>query len=89
MEGNQRLNHEYIHKNESNFLIKQYKKDNNYKIKHSYLKEQFSDTSKIFTKIKNFYDGDYTLGSVVELKTKLKNTKIKWQVLEVAQMLFF
>ena len=68
-------------KMKDNFLIKQYKKDNNYKIKHSYLKEQFSDTSKIFTKIKKLtIDGDYTLGrSVVEFENKIKKIlKVKY-----------
>ena len=64
-----------------NFLIKQYKKDSNYKIKHSYLREQFSSTSKIFQKIKKLtIDGDYTLGrSVIEFENKIKKMlKVKY-----------
>ena len=50
-----------------NFLSKQYKKDSKLKISHNYLKEQFSDYSKIFIEIKKIVKtGDYTLGQAVD-----------------------
>jgi len=50
-----------------NFLSKQYKKDSKLKISHNYLKEQFSDYSKIFIEIKKIVKtGDYTLGHAVD-----------------------
>jgi len=49
-----------------NFYPKQYQKNKKLKINHSYLKEQFSDYSKIFKEIaKVVKKGDYTLGSKV------------------------
>ena len=52
--------------NNSNYLPKQYKKNNKLKINHSYLVEQFSDYSEIFKKIEKVVKkGDYTLGNEV------------------------
>ena len=49
-----------------NFYPKQYQKNKKLKINHSYLKEQFSDYSKIFKEIaKVVKKGDYTLGDKV------------------------
>ena len=50
-----------------NFLLRDYKKNNNLKINHSYLVEQFSDYSEIFKKIEKVVKkGDYTLGQKVD-----------------------
>ncbi len=49
-----------------NYLVKQFKKDSNYNINHTYLIEQFSDYKKIFNRIsKVIKKGDYTLGNEV------------------------
>ena len=58
-----------------NFLIKQYKSDSKYKIKHNYLPEQFKNNGKIISDIKKLVkDGDFTLGKNVE---KFENNIIK------------
>lgn len=50
-----------------NFLIKQYKSDSKYRIKHNYLSEQFKNSTKIFSDIKQLVkEGDFTLGKNVE-----------------------
>ena len=50
-----------------NYLPKQYKKDSNLSINHTYLIEQFSDYRKIFNRIsKVIKKGDYTLGNEVD-----------------------
>ena len=50
-----------------NFYPKEYKKKGKLKINHSYLKEQFSDYTKIFKEIaKVVKRGDYTLGQEVD-----------------------
>ena len=49
-----------------NFYPKQYQKNKKLRINHSYLKEQFSDYSKIFKEIARVVKkGDYTLGDKV------------------------
>tara|TARA_Y100000590_G_scaffold439646_1_gene563930 strand:- start:1143 stop:2303 length:1161 start_codon:yes stop_codon:yes gene_type:complete len=49
-----------------NYLPKQYRKNKNIKINHSYLIEQFSDYRKIFNRMeKVIKKGDYTLGEEV------------------------
>ncbi len=49
-----------------NFYPKQYQKNKKLRINHSYLKEQFSDYTKIFKEIaKVVKKGDYTLGQKV------------------------
>ena len=66
-----------------NFLSKQYKKDSKLKISHNYLKEQFSDYSKIFKEItKVVKRGDYTLGSAVNEceKNFAKRTGAKYAI---------
>ncbi len=51
-----------------NFLIRQYKSDSKYKIKHNYLSEQFKNNGKIISDIKKLVkDGDFTLGKNVEI----------------------
>ena len=61
-----------------NYLKNQYKKDKKFKIKHNYLKEQFSDTKDYFTLIDQVVRGnDFTLGSYVsKFENKFKK-KIK------------
>jgi aminotransferase EvaB len=57
-----------------NFLVKQYKRDNNYKIKHNYLQEQFkSSKKKILQSVKKLLnEGDYTLGqAVIDFEKKI------------------
>ena len=50
-----------------NFLPKQYVSNNKLKINHNYLKEQFSDYKKIFSKIEKVVKRqDFTLGSSVD-----------------------
>ena len=50
-----------------NFLTKQYNADKRLKIKHNYLKEQFSDYKIIFKKISKVIKfNDFTLGFEVE-----------------------
>ena len=66
-----------------NFLPNQYKKDSKLKISHNYLKEQFSDYSKIFKEItKVVKKGDYTLGSAVNEceKNFAKRTGAKYAI---------
>ena len=47
----------------SNFLPEQYKQDNQLKINHNYLQQQFSDSDVILQKIKQMIlQGDFTLG---------------------------
>ena len=51
-----------------NFLPKQYKIDQAYKIKHNYLTEQFKDYKIILKKIeKVIKNNDFTLGTEVDL----------------------
>ena len=61
-----------------NYLKNQYKKDKKFKIKHNYLKEQFSNTKNYFTLIDQVVrDNDFTLGSYVsKFENKFKK-KIK------------
>ena len=61
-----------------NYLNNQYKKDKKFKIKHNYLKEQFSNTKDYFTLINQVVRGnDFTLGSYVsKFENKFKK-KIK------------
>ena len=66
-----------------NFLPDQYKKDSKLKISHNYLREQFSDYSKIFKEITNVVKkGDYTLGSAVDEceKSFAKRTGAKYAI---------
>ena len=63
-----------------NYLINQYEKDNKFRIKHNYLKEQFKDSDAIIDDIKKLIKtGDYTLGKAVDkIETKfakITNTK--------------
>ena len=54
-----------------NFLPAEYKRNNNLKINHSYLVEQFANYSKIFKEIEKVVKkGDYTLGNEVDLCEK-------------------
>jgi aminotransferase EvaB len=57
----------------NNFLVQQYKSDLNLKIKHNYLKEQFSNYELVFSKLKKVViDGDFTLGlKVNEFEKKI------------------
>mgnify|MGYP001374009596 FL=1 len=64
-----------------NFLIKQYNKDDGFKIKHNYLEKQFRNSEKIFSDIKKLVKkGDYTLGTYVsEFENNIKKmTKAKY-----------
>ena len=50
-----------------NFYPDQYLRDNNYKINHNYLKEQFLDYEEIFDQIKEVVkSNDFTLGKAVD-----------------------
>jgi len=57
-----------------NFLLKQYKQDKKFKIKHNYLSEQFSDYNEIFKKIEKVVKyNDFTLGKYVNhFENKIK-----------------
>ena len=67
----------------SNFLPKEYKKNEKFKINHSYLIEQFADYSKIFKEIEKVVrKGDYTLGKEVDVceKNFAKRTGAKYAI---------
>ncbi len=52
----------------TNFLPKQYEKDNVFSVKHNYLSEQFSDYKDILAKIENvILKNDFTLGHEVDV----------------------
>ena len=66
-----------------NFLIKQYISDKKIKIKHNYLSEQFKNSKKIFSNIKNTVNfNDFTLGRYVDLFEKefCKYQKTKYAI---------
>tara|TARA_B100001093_G_scaffold478237_1_gene506212 strand:- start:5053 stop:6216 length:1164 start_codon:yes stop_codon:yes gene_type:complete len=66
-----------------NFLPAEYKRNNNLKINHSYLVEQFANYSKIFKEIEKVVKkGDYTLGNEVDLceKNFAKRTGAKYAI---------
>ena len=51
----------------SNYLPKQYKKDNALEINHNYLKDQFRDHHEIFLEFEKLLsDTQFTLGSYVD-----------------------
>ena len=51
-----------------NFLPKQYNRDDKFKVKHNYLREQFFDYKKILREIEKVVKkSDFTLGSKVDL----------------------
>ena len=66
-----------------NFLPAEYKRNQNLKINHSYLVEQFANYSKIFKEIEKVVKkGDYTLGNEVDLceKNFAKRTGAKYAI---------
>ena len=67
----------------SNFLPKEYKKNEKLKINHSYLVEQFADYSKIFKEVEKVVKkGDYTLGNEVDVceRNFAKRTGAKYAI---------
>ncbi len=61
-----------------NYLISQYKHDNQFKIKHNYLKDQFKKSGKIFSEIKKLLiRSDFTLGKPVEQFEKLFSKRVE------------
>lgn len=61
-----------------NYLIKQYKKDTNFKIKHNYLPEQFSNVNNYIKNIKKVVKRNaFTLGEDVEKFENIFKRKIK------------
>ena len=60
-----------------NYLISQYQYDNQFKIKHNYLKDQFKGPDSILSEIKKLLiRSDFTLGQPVEKFEKLFSKRV-------------
>jgi dTDP-3-amino-2,3,6-trideoxy-4-keto-D-glucose/dTDP-3-amino-3,4,6-trideoxy-alpha-D-glucose/dTDP-2,6-dideoxy-D-kanosamine transaminase len=65
-----------------NFLPKQYNRDDKFKVKHNYLREQFFDYKKILREIEKVVKkSDFTLGSKVDLFEKKISRLLKTKYL--------